>query len=174
MLLRPLHPADRAPLEEILRATDAFTEAEVAVALELIDLGIRASEGGADAGYRFLVAEEDGRVAGYTCYGETPCTEGTYDLYWIAVDPSLQGRGVGRRLVRATEDAVAASHGRMLLVETASKPSYAATRAFYERIGYVEVARIPDFYRPGDAKIVYQRLVTGRPVPGRPVPGTGP
>jgi ribosomal protein S18 acetylase RimI-like enzyme len=151
--LRALEPSDRAPLERVLRATGSFAEAEVAVALELIDLGLEPR----DHGYRFSVAVADGTPVGYACWGATPCTVGTFDLYWVAVDPSVQGRGVGRFLMRAAEDAARAAQGRMMLVETASKPSYAATRAFYERIGYVETARVRDFYAPGDDKIVYRR-----------------
>ncbi len=114
-------------------------------------------------GYRFVVAEVDagsgrgGEVAGYACFGETPMTKGTFDLYWIAVDPAHQGRGVGRALLSAAENVVRAAGGRMLLVETAGKPSYAATRAVYTACGYVEVARVPDFYEDGDDKIVLAR-----------------
>jgi ribosomal protein S18 acetylase RimI-like enzyme len=151
--LRPLALADRAPLASILQASGAFTVGEVAVALELIDLGLQAK----DHGYRFVVADAEGRAVGYACYGEAPCTEGTYDLYWIAVEPALRGTGVGRALLRAVEEAVWKAGGRMLLVETASKESYAATRAFYERNGYVVAARVTDFYRPGDDKLIYRR-----------------
>lgn len=96
-------------------------------------------------------------MAGYVCFGHTPCTEGTYDLYWIATDPALQGRGVGRTLERAVEEEVRARRGRMVLIETASKDSYAATRAFYDRAGYCEVARVPDFYAPGDDRVIYAK-----------------
>jgi ribosomal protein S18 acetylase RimI-like enzyme len=158
--LRPLAAADRAPIERLLVATGAFLENEVAVAMELVDLGIEAARpGGKDAGYRFLVAEDGGAVAGYCCWGETPCTVGTYDLYWVVVDPRAQGRGVGRALMRGAEDAARAAGGRMMLVETAGKPSYAATRAFYDRIGYSVVARVPDFYAPGDDKLIYRYVL---------------
>jgi ribosomal protein S18 acetylase RimI-like enzyme len=153
--LRPLRPADRAPLERLIRATDAFLEDEVAVAMELIDLGLELSAG-KDHGYRFLVAEMDGEVVGYCCWGRTPCTQGTYDLYWVAVDARRQGHGVGRDLMRGAEAAARDEGGRQMFVETASKPSYAATRAFYDRIGYLEVARVPDFYAPGDDKVIYR------------------
>jgi ribosomal protein S18 acetylase RimI-like enzyme len=108
-------------------------------------------------GYRFVVAEEAGEVAGYACFGAAPMTKGTFDLYWIAVDPARQGRGIGRALLRASEEAVRAEGGRMLLVETAGKAAYAATRAVYAACGYREVARVPDFYEDGDDKIVYAR-----------------
>lgn len=158
MRTRSLRAADRGPLTEILRATGAFTEEEVEVALELIDLGL---DDPPSRDYLFLVAasDDDERVLGYVCWGPVPLTDAVYDLYWIAVDPRAQGGGVGRRLMAAAEEAVAAAGGRMLLVETAGKPSYAATRAFYERIGYREVARIPDFYRVGDDKVIYWKTL---------------
>ncbi len=148
--LRDLLSSDRAPIERLLRATGAFLDNEIAVALELVDAP-------ASAGYRFVVAEVDGAVAGYACFGETPCTQGTFDLYWIAVDPARQGAGVGRALLAAVEGRLKPIGARLLLIETASKPSYAATRAFYERCGLEIVARVPDFYADGDDKLIYCR-----------------
>lgn len=107
-------------------------------------------------GYRFVVAEIDGAVAGYACYGPTSMTIGTWDLYWIAVDPTLHGRGVGTLLMRAVEDAIRAAGGRLVMIETASKASYDATRRFYARhAGCREVARVPNFYAIGDDKVMY-------------------
>jgi ribosomal protein S18 acetylase RimI-like enzyme len=156
--LRPLRRSDRAPLEAILRATEVFHEAEIDIALELID----APE---SAGYRFIVAElEDrgtagDRTVGYACFGATPLAAGVYDLYWIAVDPSLHGAGVGRKLMDATLAAIRADGGRMVMIETASKPSYDKTRAFYLAYGCREVARVPDFYDVGDDKVIYAHVL---------------
>ena len=155
LALRALARSDRVLLERILRATGAFGEEEIAVALELIDEGETAA---ADS-YRFVVAERDMAVVGYACYGLIPLSDGAYDLYWIAVDPALQGAGIGRALMREVERRAAAAGGRWVLLETAGKPSYAATRAFYAAIGYQEVARIPDFYRLGDDRITYGRRI---------------
>ena len=151
-LLREKRASDRAPLETILRATNVFAEHEVDIALELIDADTK-------LGYQFIVAERAGKVAGYVCFGATPCTVGTWDLYWIAVDPRLHGAGVGRALMHATEDAIRARDGRLIVIETASKPSYDATRAFYVKYGAVEAARVKDFYAPGDDKVVYGKKV---------------
>src|SRR4051812_35997992 len=124
MRTRPLRRADRAPLVEVLRATEAFTDEEVQIALELIDAGL-ASPPSKD--YLFLVAEGDeDRVLGYACWGPVALADGVFDLYWIAVDPRAQGGGIGRALMAEVERRVAAVEGRMILVETAGKPSYAA------------------------------------------------
>lgn len=148
--LRPLRASDRAPLVAILQATQVFQPHEIDIALELIDADPK-------LGYRFFVAEVEGVVAGYSCYGSTPCTNGTWDLYWIAVDPALQGSGVGWTLMRATEDAMRAEGGRIMVIETASKPAYDQTRAFYLKYGCTEVARVPNFYAVGDDKVIYTR-----------------
>ncbi len=116
-----------------------------------------------DEDYTVRVAETaDTRVVvGYTCFGRAPFTEGTYDLYWIAVDPAHHGTGAARRLMAAAEAEIAGRGGRIVLVETASKPSYARTRAFYESIGYVEAARIRDYYGVGDDRITYEKRLGG-------------
>lgn len=152
-MLRALAPGDRAPLERLLVGTGAFRPDEIPVALELLDLGLTPGGGG----YRFVVAECDGRVSGYACFGATPCTLGTFDLYWIAVDKELQGRGIGKQLVGAVEQAVRAERGRLILIETGGKPAYASQRGFYASLGYREVARVPDFYEDGDDRVIYQK-----------------
>jgi ribosomal protein S18 acetylase RimI-like enzyme len=152
VVLRPLSRADRPALERILRDCGAFTPEEVASALELLDAGLAG-----DLDYELLVAEDAGAVVGYTCHGRSPFTLGSYDLYWIAVDPKVQGRGVGQQLLAAVESAVTRAGGALLLADTAAKPSYARTRAFYESAGYVVEARIRDYYAPGDDRITYAK-----------------
>ena len=152
MRLRELREQDRAPLERILRETLMFTDAEIDVALELLDVGLGQRPGD---GYAFLVAEQDGDVVGYACFGPTPATDGTWDLYWVAVDRSRQRSGIGRALVAAVEEHARALGGRLLVVETSGRDAYAPTRAFYERSGYPEHARIRDFYRDGDDKVLH-------------------
>jgi len=94
-------------------------------------------------------------VAGYVLFGPVPLTEGNYDLYWIAVDPNIQGGGVGRRLMKHVEKQVRQRGGRLLCLETSSQGSYLRTRKFYEQAGYVEESCIRDFYKPGDDRLTY-------------------
>jgi len=158
MPIRPIEPRDRERLFEIVTAVGNFTPEEVAIAMEVIDEGLA----GAGRGDYFLnVLEAGERVIGYECHGPTPLTDGTYDLYWIAVDPTAQGAGRGRALLGHAEADVRARRGRLLLIETSAQESYAATKRFYERSGYPLVARIPDFYRQGDDKLVYAKYLSG-------------
>jgi ribosomal protein S18 acetylase RimI-like enzyme len=151
--VRSLAGEDRAPIEALLRASANFTPDEVATALEVVDEALAG-----DPEYIVNVLEnESGEVVGYECHGPTPLTIGTYDLYWIAVDPRAQKRGYGRVLLREAEVDVARRGGRLLLIETSSQASYDATIRFYKRAGYRLEARIQDFYKPGDDKLVFAK-----------------
>jgi ribosomal protein S18 acetylase RimI-like enzyme len=152
-----LRPEDAGAIAALVRATGRFSSAEVAIAVELVQDGLRH---GAQGDYRFLVADRDGSVAGYSCYGAIPGTQASFDLYWIAVDPQLQGRGLGRRLLACTERRVADLGGRRLYVDTSGRPDYARTRAFYLAAGYRVEATLPDFYADGDAKLIFAKALS--------------
>ena len=148
--IRPAVVADAPPLAELVRSIENFKPAEVACALELVEASVGPPPGCDD--YRVLVAERRAGepLLGYACYGPTPMTRSTFDLYWIASSPAARGTGVGLRLHAAVLDAVRAAGGRRLRVETSTQESYGATLQFYERCGYREVGRIADFYDDGD------------------------
>jgi GNAT superfamily N-acetyltransferase len=138
-------------------ATGVFTEEEVEIALELIDAVLSVPE---QTDYIIRVCEEEGKVAGYYCVGPTPATEGTFDLYWVAVDPALHGKGIGRALDEHACDLIRGMSGRLIIAETSSLPRYSKTRDFYVRRGYGEIAKIADYYRPGDDLVVYGKYLT--------------
>ncbi len=152
--LRNLRPADRDRIEEITRAVGVFRAEEVPVALEVFD---GAAAGSPD--YLAVGADLDGRLAGWICWGPTPCTLGTFDLYWMAVDPAAQGTGVGTALISQMEQRLAGI-ARLIVVETAGRADYAATRAFYQARGYRSAAVIPDFYAPGDDQVIYVKALS--------------
>ncbi len=155
--LRPVGRAQRAPLERLTGATGLFRPEEVALAVELLDESLAG-----DDDYRFLGAYADDDLVGYACWGPTPGTQGTYDLYWIVVDPTWQGKGVGTQLLDAVERALLGAGGRLIVVETSSRADYAPTRTFYERRGYAQAARLPGYYAPADDLVIYLKdLVDG-------------
>jgi len=173
--LRHLTAADRGRIEEISRAVGVFRDDEIPVALEVFDGAVAGSPD-----YIALGADHDGRLAGWVCWGPTPCTLGTYDLYWMAVDPALHGAGVGTALMQAMETRLEGV-ARLVVVETAGRAEYAPTRKFYEARGYRAVSRIPDFYAPGDDQVVYvKHLDPSHPerskgaMPGRMPPSLHP
>jgi ribosomal protein S18 acetylase RimI-like enzyme len=145
---------DKRALLQILKNTPEFKPFEMVVAEELIDFYLA---DGVKSGYIIQIAEDDGELAGYICYGETPCTVGTWDIYWIAVAREKRGRGIGKALSEVAETAIKQARGRLAFIETSSTPLYENTRNFYLGRGYELIARIPDFYMPGDDKLILQK-----------------
>jgi ribosomal protein S18 acetylase RimI-like enzyme len=148
--------ADAPALRRLVASTGVFYPQERAVALELLEA--RLSQG-RKCGYSFLFAEQGAKLVGYAAWGRTPLTQRTFDLYWIAVAPAAQGRGVGSALLRAVEQVVAKRGGGNLIIETSSRPVYVRTRRFYREAGYRQVARLRDFYAPGDHKVMFCKVL---------------
>ena len=161
-MITPIHldslkPNHRTRLEAIVRATGVFADAEVAIALELFDAN--------DDDYEFIGAFQGTVLAGFACFGPTPSTDRTYDLYWIAVHPDAQRSGAGDALMTEIERRLAERDARVVVVETSSRPDYEPTRRFYHKRGYRESARIQDFYIPGDDRVVLTKRVAVHPPP---------
>jgi ribosomal protein S18 acetylase RimI-like enzyme len=157
MRIRPIHPGDRSRICEIVTAAGNFSDQEIDTAMELIDEALLEGE---ESGYIVVVAEMPDAAAtimGYACYGPTPLTDGTYDLYWIAVHSEAQGRGVGRELIGYVENDIRSRGGRLLLIETSSREEYDATIGFYKRTNYELAARIKNYYTIGDDKLVFSK-----------------
>lgn len=157
-----LQPQHRQDIERIVRATGVFTDPEVAVALQLFD---EAMPGAESPDYEFLGAFMSDRLAGFACFGPTPATDRTYDLYWIAVHPDAQRTGAGAALMSEVERQLTSRGARLVVVETSSREDYAPTRRFYDKRGYQENARLRDFYAPGDDRVVLTRRLVAAPVP---------
>ena len=154
-MIRSMEGGDKEAVLSLLKATRMFTPGEVRVAEEVIDVYL---SGPRQEDYDIVVIENPERqVAGYLSYGPTPLTDGTYDLYWMAVSPGEQGKGYGKKLIEWLEHKINERRGRMIIIETSSQPKYNPTRQFYLGLGYKEVSRIPDFYKPGDDRITYAK-----------------
>lgn len=156
--IRPLEPEDRRDIVRILENAGNFTSEEVATALELVDEWLASGEESGYLTYVLDLATDDiTGVLGYVCFGPTPLTEWTYDLYWIAVDKSKHRNGAGKRLLKFAEEEVARRGGKLLLVETSSQETYGGTIQFYERTGYRLVGRINDYYKANDDKLIFSK-----------------
>jgi len=151
---REVLPADVDGVRQLVASTGFFHADEVALAAELVQE--RLAKGPA-SGYEFIFAEDSRGLTGYACFGPIPCTRHSWDLYWIAVGPDRQGRGLGKRLMNETEAAVHAAGGTRIYIDTSSREQYAPTRAFYQRCGYRTAAILEDFYAPGDGKVIFEK-----------------
>lgn len=151
-----IRPEDTRAVRGLVEATGFFHPAEVNVAEELV---VERLAKGSASGYEFILAERDGRLVGYACFGPIPCTRSSWDLYWIVVSPDCQRRGLGRRLLWQAEEAIRQKGGSRIYVDTSGREQYLPTRRFYESNGYRQVAVLDDFYAPGDAKIIYLKVL---------------
>jgi GNAT superfamily N-acetyltransferase len=147
-------------VREIIASSGFFSAAEADIAVELVD--VRLAQG-VQSGYYFLFAELDAEVVGYTCFGPIPGTLASYDLYWIAVRPAYQGLGLGTTLLIRSEQTIVELGGRRIYIETSSRPLYAPTHAFYCAREYRQEGYLTDYYAPGDAKIIYVKVVPELP-----------
>lgn len=151
-----LRSEDAKEISELARRSSVFSETEIEVAGELADDVLS----GKDTSYLFcLLRDNQGRLLGYTCYGEIPLTERRFDLYWIVVDPEAQRSGLAAMLLAATEDNVRRLGGVRLYAETSGTSAYAPARAFYLKNGFSEAGRFVDFYRDGDDKVVFCKVM---------------
>jgi len=148
--------ADVAALRRLVAATGVFYRRERAIALELL---VERLKRGRKSGYSFFFADRGAELVGYCAWGPVPLTERSYDLYWIAVAPSAQGQGLGQALMRLAERAVARRGGGNLYIETSSRRVYDRTRRFYRDARYAQVARLRDFYAPGDHKVMFCKVL---------------
>lgn len=151
---RKASSGDPERVRRLIGATGFFSQEEIAVAVELVEERLLK---GPASGYQFLFAERAGKLLGYTCFGRIPATQDSYDLYWIAVDPDSQGLGLGRQLLKRSENLIAAAGGRCIYIETSARAKYAPTREFYKRCAYQLQARLENFYAPGDDKLIFSK-----------------
>lgn len=156
--IRPMTAKDKPSIMSLLAATPEFKPSEVVVAEEVIDSYLQHS---LQSGYHILVAEVERLLVGYICYGPAPMAEGTWDIYWIAVAEGKQSRGIGSALLKSAEDEMRKARGRLAIIETSSQTEYEKTRRFYHHQGYEVVGRIPDFYAPGDDKLILKKQLRG-------------
>ncbi len=147
-----LDAGDLQWIGQMVDATGVFRPSEKAIAVELAEERLRRGEA---SGYEFVIAEFDGQPIAYACFGPIGGTENRFDLYWIVVSPPFQGQGLGRRLMAEVESRVRRAGGSRIYVETSAREDYAKTRYFYERCGYRQECFLPDFYAPGDGKVIY-------------------
>lgn len=157
MIVRATQRNDFDAIRNIVVATGVFSEEEIEIAVELLEIYLNDAE---QEDYEiFSCVSEEEKVVGYICIGPTPATVATYDLYWIAVDPAIQTNGIGSLLLHYTETYLQQQGGRLLIAETSSTQKYDKTRLFYERKGFQKLAQIKEYYKPDDDLIIYGKYL---------------
>lgn len=146
-------------INRISEKTMVFNKTEISCVSELWQEYLNK---GLVSGYTFLAAQEGKKTLGFVCFGPHALTEGAYDIYWIAVDPAHQNRGIGGLLIEAVEREVTLLKGSLLILETSSTPPYQPARDFYARHNFTLEATVHDFYALDDHLMIYTKHLNQR------------
>jgi aminoglycoside 6'-N-acetyltransferase I len=155
LVLRSLKKSDRPDLIDLIKRTNNFTTEDKRIAIELIDECINEPN---NSDYSIVCAEIENKVYGFVCFGAASLCVGTYDIYYIGVDPDVSGKGIGKQLINHVE-LLLKDVARMILIETSSSDSYEIARKFYVKLGYAEIERIKDYYKVGEDRLIFQKLL---------------
>ncbi len=148
---------DRLQIEKLFEKSGFFYPFEVGVVMDLFEETLQ--KGSSRSGYYWLKATENDTITGIAVYGPNPCTFHSWDLYWMAVDPEHKNQGRGTTLLLKTEEKARDMGGKILWIETSGRKLYEPTVAFYHRKGYVLTATLPEYYGPGDPKIIFSKIL---------------
>lgn len=157
IIRRTVRLSDIEKMRELATLAGNFCPEEISGAGELVAESVL--KGCKQAGYYFSIMESNSTMLGYVCYGPVPFTKSVYDLYWIVVHPEYQRQNIAGRLLADAEDVIKKQGGDTVYIETSSGPSYLQARSFYLKHGYVQCSIYPDFYKKGDAKLVYKKII---------------
>ncbi len=157
MAVRETIRGDFENIKNIVVATGVFNDEEIAIAVELLEIYL--SNPNQKDYEMFTSVDTNENVTGYICIGPTPATIATYDLYWIAVDTAIHGKGIGSELLQYVEEYLKSKNGRLVIAETSSTSKYDNTRAFYERKGFEKLAHIKEYYKPDDDLVIYGKYL---------------
>ncbi len=98
------------------------------------------------AGFPYIVAEIDGKVAGYayvSSYRTRPAYRFTVENS-VYVAPDAQRGGVGRALLTALIEACAARGYRQIIAVIGDSPNQPGSISLHRGCGFVEVGRLPN------------------------------
>ncbi|MGL5925878.1 GNAT family N-acetyltransferase [Chroococcidiopsis sp.] len=157
-MIRPIAPDEMTALIALAETTGLFEPNQLEELSEMLSDYF----GGDRNSDRFWIVDDDNGLVGVAYCEMERMTDGTWNLQLIAIRPDRQGQGRGATLLHYIEQMLTANGGRVLLVETSGLPDFERTRAFYRKCGYDEAARIRDFYKAGDDKIVYRKALSAQ------------
>jgi ribosomal protein S18 acetylase RimI-like enzyme len=155
-MIRLITPNDTSELISLAEATGLF---EPKHAEELAQMLSQHFSGEADSS-DFWITDDDNGLVGVAYVAPERMTEGTWNLYLLAVHPDRQRQGRGMALLAYVEKMLAERGERLLLVETSGVEEFEYVRSFYRKSGYDEEARIREFYGAGDDKIVFRKVLS--------------
>ena len=157
MVIEPANIVERAALIHIALRTGLFSSEEAEALLGSTLDGL--ANGSLPAYHQAVVCRraQSAEVLGWSYFAPDAYAEGVWNIWWIGVAPHHHGRGVAQALLSHIEETIVHSGGRVIVIETSDQQPTARSRRFYEKSGYRECGRVPDFYGPGEAKVIFAR-----------------
>lgn len=155
-MIRPATPDVTSDMIDLLVACRMFERDDSSFLTELFADFFASKSSEAHA---VLVDIEDDTLRALAYFQPMPAADRVWDLTMIAVQPDLQGRGLGAHLLAVVEETLRREGARLLIVDTSGTEQYDLTRKFYAKQGYTEEGRIRDYWADGDDKIVFRRLL---------------
>jgi ribosomal protein S18 acetylase RimI-like enzyme len=71
-----------------------------------------------------------------------PPTRNSFELFWIAIAPEEQRRGLGAHVYARAEAAMAEAGPIRIYTNTSSSERYAGARDFYQRMGFLKAGTV--------------------------------
>jgi len=105
-------------------------------------------------------AEQAGEVIAAIIFVENEHRSGGYRLEYFGVHRQHRHRGFGWQLIGRMLESVASRGGRYVETFTCDLPEYAGARKLFERNGFQFLCRMPDYYYPGEGKLLYLRVIS--------------
>lgn len=153
-MIRPTVLSDHPPLIDLAARTGKFKPIEIQALGEVL-ADYEATN--RHHGHIAVTWDANGKVLGFAYYAPAAMTDRTWSLYWIAVEPDTQAKGIGGKLLKYAEEDIQRRNGRQLLIETSSLPHYELTRKFYLKHHYAQHAIVGDYYADGDDMVIFRK-----------------
>lgn len=155
VMIRLTTPDDTTALIALAEASGLFDPNQTDDLAQMLDKHFRDRNETQD----IWLTDYDNEPVGIAYIAPERMTEGTWNLYLIAVHPDRQKQGRGKALLQHLEKMLTERGERVLLVETAGTDDFEYVRKFYRQNGYDEEARIREFYTAGVDKIVFRKAL---------------
>ncbi len=154
LIVRAIAYSDVPAIKRVIDSVELFPS-------EMLDemiSGYLSEQGNAEI---WLTLDDNGPIAVAYAAPER-MTDGAWNLLLIAVKSERQGQGAGQMLISHIERLLNERNQRILLVETSGLPEFQQSRRFYAFAGFSEEARIRDYYKAGEDKIVFRKTLFGK------------
>ncbi|HEX2722666.1 MAG TPA: GNAT family N-acetyltransferase [Gemmatimonadaceae bacterium] len=107
-----------------------------------------------DGEYSACIATQDGEIVGLGAFGMVAGTVGTAIVHGVIVASHCRREGVGQKILLYIATELSKAGARVIFAEVPGDPCMMRYRALLLAYGFIEEARIEDYYRDGIPQII--------------------